>query len=312
MNQLGFTEQEWENQKKKNSNRSSIYLPALIEELHGLNVTQIQSTAHFGLALCQSDDEQLSTIISHWCRLFTCPDDIKSLIFLFSKFQKVYTTAYYGHGLGDEYEKNVKYGWAEIEDLNDKNIIKFSIGNAFSLFLAANGAVYACGDNMDGQLGLGEDAVENTNVPLEIEYFTDLENGIKIVDIACCSDAALALDVNGRVYAWGYNHQGQCAIGDNIPRRIYTPRLIDALIDYDIDLIRCGYNHCTARSKCGNHWIWGQNDDNECLTYEQDEYDRFDNVHSTKRIDKIIKETCEVGSVVEVHPGYYSTKIICK
>ena len=76
-----------------------------------------------------------------------------------------------------------------------------------------------------------------------------------------------------------------------------------------MDLVRCGYNMSYCRTKCGKHFIWGQNDDNECMTY--DESHNYEDALIPHRIDDIIMEQLEdISNIFDVYPGYYSTQII--
>ena len=94
---------------------------------------------------------------------------------------------------------------------------------------------------------------------------------------------------------------------------VRTPKLIPALKDYEIDLIRCGYSASYCRTKCGKHFMWGQNDDNECLTYSETVLG-FKDVFTPRRVDEIIidkwKGKGEISKIIEIYPGYYCTHII--
>ena len=98
-NQLGLTsgildqDEEYDEENKSE--------PTLISQLS--DVIDIQNSIRFSIALCSSDNNTLLKIINNWCRLYTVPDDILSLLILFSKFSKVYSTVFSGHGHGDKY-----------------------------------------------------------------------------------------------------------------------------------------------------------------------------------------------------------------
>ena len=77
----------------------------------------------------------------------------------------------------------------------------------------------------------------------------------------------MCLSKDGEIYSFGANHKGQCGHGNT---ESGNTKLIQSLKQYKVDLIRCGYNLSYCRTVCRKHFIWGQNDDNECLTYEQD------------------------------------------
>ena len=287
--------------------------PVLIPQL--TDVIDITSSSKCSVALCSSHNVKiLKTIINHWCRLYfhsqcsvhTVPEDVISLLVIFSKFNSVYSTAYDGHGHGDKYPKEKYFGWKEIEKLSNKNIIKIAACFTYVWYLGANGVVYACGYKIN-QRGLTDDAdigQESMNIPTEIRYFK--ENGIKIIDIAAGYKHSLALDEEGKLFGYGANKYGQC--GDGTYDDVKEPKLIETLNDYKIDVIKCGYNTSYCRTVCGKHFIWGQNDDNECLTYDKDEW--YEDLLRPHRIDNTIYEECDCSKVVNVYPGYYTLQII--
>ena len=295
-NQLGF-------EKLHNQ-----YLPENLSQFELHDVVDAKSSNTFSIVLCRSNEVKISQILQNWCRLFAdnndntvIPDDIISVIMMFSKFSKVYTTTPNGYGV-----RNVRYeeGWKEIESLSQNNIIKITAGANFSLYLDSDGIVYAKGNGYMGKLGLGHR--ETVDIPTEIKYFK--ERNIKIVDIASGYSHSLALDINGRLYAWGKNTKGECG-GERERDVVMTPKMVQSLKEYEIDEIRCGYNMSYCRTKCGKDFIWGQNDDNECLTYD---IGSFEDVYIPRQIDVIIKEKCEdnISRIVGIYPGYYLTYIV--
>ena len=72
-------------------------------------------------------------------------------------------------------------------------------GNNNIAIVGADGNVYVCGKNTDGQLGLGneDDVTSYTKVP----YFE--ENNVAIKEISVGGDYFLAIDYKGNVYEWG-------------------------------------------------------------------------------------------------------------
>ena len=278
--------------------------PILIPHLQ--NVQDIKCGVFYSIALCSSNNDQLSLIISFWCRLYAVPEDIKSLLIMFSKFTKVYSTVYTGRLHGDRYPKRRCYGWREMELLNGINIIKIQCGYAHSLFLDSGGVVWAAGANDDGECGLGDLGSVDKNESVtatEIKYFKD--RGIKIRDIATGCYHNLAVDENWRIYAWGYNFRSQC--GDGGTQSVLEPKLIETLKDYQVDTIRCGYHLSYCGTKCGKHFIWGASDDNECMTFD----DKNDAI-LPHRVDNVIKEKCGCHKILGVYPGYYCTKVVCE
>ena len=278
--------------------------PVLISTLK--DVIEIRGSTYYSIALCSSDDTKLTKIINHWCRLYSIPDDIMSLLLMFTKYSKVYSTVYNRrHGHGDKYKPEqdhlLYFGWREIEALSDKHIIKITAGYAHSLFLGADGVVYSCGTNADGESGLGE-GVAGTNTPTPIEYF--IKNGIRIVDIAAGCYHNLVLDDQGRIYGFGYNAKAQCGLGDI--GSVRTPKLIEYLKEYVVVEIKCGQHMSYCKTECGKNFLWGTNDDNECMKFKHQHY----KVAVPNKIDDIVKIKCGGKSIVSVHPGYYCTKLV--
>ena len=73
----------------------------------------------------------------------------------------------------------------------------------------------------------------------------------------------MAIDNKNKVYSWGYNGDGQC--GDGTDENIFIPKLIDSLKLYNIKKIKCGYNHSYVCTNDGNHYLFGNNEYNECI-----------------------------------------------
>ena len=67
-----------------------------------------------------------------------------------------------------------------------------------------------------------------------------------------------------------------------------------------------------CRTLCGKHFIWGANADNECITYQKNEFVNFESVTLPHRIDDIAKEKCGISEIKEIYPGYFSTQVIGK
>jgi hypothetical protein len=98
-----------------------------------------------------------------------------------------------------------------------------------------------------------------------------------IVDVAVCSGMFLdqgywavepssyAVDLDGFVWAWGYNYFGQLGNGDSGSNaQETTPVQVKKDADTpltDIVYIDAGYEHSLAIDKYGNIWVWGYNID---------------------------------------------------
>ena len=270
--------------------------PVLISQLK--DVIEIRPSDRFSIALCLSDNTKLNTIIHHWCRLYSIASEIISLLFMFTKYSKVYSTVY-----GNKDNKKTdhsKYGWREIETLSDKNIIKIAAGDSHSLFLGPDGVVYSCGNNVDGQCGLRK-TIERKKIPTPIKYF--IRNGIKIVDISAGSYHSLVLDNKGRIYSFGYNKVGQCS--DGYRDRVYIPQMIEYLKKYVIVEIKCGFHTSYCKTECDKNFLWGSNRDNQCM-----DFSNVSKVIVPNQIDEIVRAGCNCKSISKVFPGGFFTLII--
>jgi regulator of chromosome condensation len=96
-----------------------------------------------------------------------------------------------------------------IEKVGAKDAVDVFAGNHHSFYINSKGQVYSWGLNNHGQLGIGHK--ENTSIPTLVK---GLPEGERIVMIAGGDHHTTALTVEGKVYCWGRNDEGQCGKGD--------------------------------------------------------------------------------------------------
>lgn len=94
-----------------------------------------------------------------------------------------------------------------VKGLDGINIISAATGRNHTLFLTDTGSVFACGDNHQGQCGIGKISA-TVDTPKLIDY-----SGPPIVKIGCGADFSVILDSNGNLYAFGLPEFGQ--LGNN-------------------------------------------------------------------------------------------------
>ena len=173
------------------------------------------------------------------------------------------------------------------------------------------GNVWSCGKNAGyGILGVGHPDESQLNrelfayvayEPLLIRYF--MENEIRIVDIVCGNDFCMALDINGRIYTWGRNSLGCCGICKFVAK-VYMPTLVEALSEYKVVEIKCGYHHSYCKTECGQHYVWGSNSDQECIVDTKRK-----NICKPQRVDELVLKQSNIKEILAVYPGYYNTKM---
>ncbi len=99
-------------------------------------------------------------------------------------------------------------------------VTALAAGDYFSLALTQSGHIYAWGQNVDGQLGDGNNVDIGTAVAIDGVRFSG-----RVVAVAAGGAHSLAVTANGRVYAWGKNDDGSLGTGtttsSNVPRRVY-------------------------------------------------------------------------------------------
>jgi alpha-tubulin suppressor-like RCC1 family protein len=91
---------------------------------------------------------------------------------------------------------------------NTQNFIQISAGMGFSLALDSYGQVWSFGLNYNGCLGLGTKTVR-ARIPCLIEGLPP----IKAISAGC--ELVFVLDVNGTVWSFGDNTDGQLGLGDD-------------------------------------------------------------------------------------------------
>ncbi|KAK9503277.1 hypothetical protein O3M35_011880 [Rhynocoris fuscipes] len=138
-----------------------------------------------------------------------------------------------------------------VKSLKPKKCIHVACGRAHSLFLSDTGKVYACGNNDEGQLGLGD--VLLRDIPEEIASL----NSVKQLSAGSCHSAALT--ISGQVFVWGSNKEGQLGINtDQSSASINIPKLLD--LDTRIIQIACGYYHTLLLTEEGRILSFGEGD----------------------------------------------------
>jgi alpha-tubulin suppressor-like RCC1 family protein len=143
------------------------------------------------------------------------------------------------------------------------NVVAISAGYNFALALAADGRVYAWGDNSDGQLGQNVQHGSYRGAVLVKDVTgTDVLRDIRMVSAGGWH--ALALDAAGRVYSWGTATSGQ--LGDGANRPILNESLKPIFVVgpestgrlSGVVSIAAGYNHSLALAGDGTVYIWGE------------------------------------------------------
>ncbi|KAI5072492.1 hypothetical protein GOP47_0012598 [Adiantum capillus-veneris] len=158
-------------------------------------------------------------------------------------------------GLGDVCDKA---GVCEIEALEDEQVTCVVAGSRNSLAICNDGRLFTWGWNQRGTLGHPQESKTECS-PSQVEALAH----VKIVQAAIGGWHCLAVDTDGRAYAWGGNEYGQCAEepeqkGDSkvLRRDIVIPQRCAPHLR--VRQVAAGGTHSVVLTYDGLVWTWGQ------------------------------------------------------
>ena len=164
---------------------------------------------------------------------------------------KVYSWGYNGFGqLGDGTTFDSSTPLA-ITLASGVTATAIAAGSYHSLAIGSNGTVYTWGSNSSGQLGNG--TTNESDSPAAIT----LASGVTATAIAGGGAYSLAIGSNGKVYAWGFNSDGQ--LGNGTTTSSSTPVAITLASGVTATAIAAGAYHSLAIGSDGKVYSWGYN-----------------------------------------------------
>jgi alpha-tubulin suppressor-like RCC1 family protein len=136
-----------------------------------------------------------------------------------------------------------------------KSVGFFPSPSSFTLFIKANGTLWACGVNAKGQLGLGDTNTRYTPIQVTSFLWDKVATGSNNSNSTFGFSAAIKSD--GTLWTWGYNNSGQLGLGDTMDRNVPTQ------VGSDTDWIKIscsnGGNHMIGLKSDNTVWGWGLN-----------------------------------------------------
>jgi E3 ubiquitin-protein ligase HERC4 len=183
-------------------------IPKMIRGLGTVNVAQVASGDHHGLALTCGG------------KLFSWGDNTSGQL-----------------GLGPNAGAKISVP-QPIECLLSLPIRFIACGGNHCILVSNSGAVYAWGQNLKGQLGLGD--TENRPYPTQIR---SLRNQ-KITFVACGAEHTVCLTEDGGVFSFGSGQYGQLGHGSKNEEQL--PRKVIELMGTEVSQIACGQRHTLA------------------------------------------------------------------
>jgi alpha-tubulin suppressor-like RCC1 family protein len=145
--------------------------------------------------------------------------------------------------------------------LSGKTITAVSAGNSHTVALTSEGTLYAWGWNGFGQLGNGTTTDQST--PVAVTMSGTLA-GKTITALSTGYAHTVVLTSEGRLYAWGWNNQGQ--LGDGTTTRRLTPvevTMSGVLAGKTVTAISTGDGHTVVLTSEGRLYAWGRNNNGQ-------------------------------------------------
>ena len=152
-------------------------------------------------------------------------------------------------GLGDDKERIM---FTKVTT-NINNDVERVICGAYHTFILKNdGSIWACGNNSNGELGLGDTTARKT--------FTQVTTNVSDVkEIVCGYKCTFMLKNDGSLWACGYNNLGQLGLNDETDRNVFTQ--VTTNINNDVKQVSCSLcNHVMIVKNDGSLWACGSND----------------------------------------------------
>jgi len=159
---------------------------------------------------------------------------------------KVYSRGVNSHGQLGHGDLKDREELVEISSL--WGIRSIACGNNLSGALTEDGHLFMWGFNYYGGLGNGNN--NNSSQPLVINM---MDRAPRMKAISCSDRHVLAISINGDVYAWGYNRDGQLGLGHN--KAVNTPQKIEGL--ENIIAVSAGGLFSLALSEEGEVYAFG-------------------------------------------------------
>lgn len=118
-------------------------------------------------------------------------------------------------------------------------------------FIRTDGSLWLWGAAINGNMGLGADAVSNASfsVPVRVGTLTNWS------DVRFGSSSTVAVKTDGTAWSWGGNSRGELGLGNTADRS--SPVQIGTLTTWS--KLKAGDRHTIALKTDGTVWCWGLN-----------------------------------------------------
>ena len=139
--------------------------------------------------------------------------------------------------------------------LANKTVIQIAAGANHNCALISDGTVACWGENLQGQLGLGN--TTNSNIPVEVTGGSLA--GKQVIQISAGAMHTCAVIADGTVACWGDNYFGQLGTSDNTNSTVPVTITGGAVSNKTVKTISAGGLHTCALLSDGTVACWGYN-----------------------------------------------------
>ena len=181
-------------------------------------------------------------------------------------------------------------------ELANKSVLQVAAGNSHTIFVTADGLVFACGFNDEGQLGVGD-----TDDRLAPTLVTGQLQGKTAVYAAAGAGHTLCITTDGSLFAWGFNFCGQLGVGDREERRV--PTLVTGLQGKQVAHVAAGSNHTICTTSDDSVFTWGDGDYGQL---------GLGDVRSGKLTPTLVRGELQNKAVVQVAAGGQHSACVAK
>ena len=136
------------------------------------------------------------------------------------------------------------------------SIVSVGAGEHHSIALDDKGRVWAWGYNNWRQLGYPYGTAAGQLSQSAVPVLVPFQSGVSIVEVSTFGSHTLALDTEGKLWAWGDNTYGQCGAAATVGTYISTPVQVSLGSPVTILGISAGKNHSLAITSAGV-FAWG-------------------------------------------------------
>ena len=130
------------------------------------------------------------------------------------------------------------------------NWLSVSAGNGHSLAIKTDGTLWSWGQNVTGELGIGN--ITNKYSPVQVGALTNW------VSIKGLHYVSLGVKTDNSLWTWGYNGFNQLGLGTTSSDRYSSPMQVGSLTNWLS--LSGGQYHVSSIKTDGTLWGWGRND----------------------------------------------------